>query len=284
MAAEPRRGVLFMVGATFAFTAMITLVKNLRETMPTLDVMFWRGVVGVPFAFLLARRDGKVGLVRRDLLVLRSVLGTGAMFCFYTATRFLTVADLSFIHKLQPILIAIVAPLILGRGESVGRRVWLVLAAGICGCALLLAPEGGAGWRGGLWGLGAVLFSAGAHITVRKLGETDRPAAVVLWFQILMASVAGLVVVATAGRLPTFAPSLWPMVIGVGLAAVAGQVLLTTAYQLERAAPVAAASYIQAVWALAVDLVIFGVVPTVWGLAGGVLIVMGGLILLPTRE
>ncbi len=280
MAREGRRGVLFMVGATFAFTAMITLVKTLRETMPTLDIMFWRGLVGIPVAFLLARRDGTVSLVRRDLVLLRAILGTGAMFCFYTATRMLTVADLSFIHKLQPILIAIVAPLILGRSERVGRKVWVVLAAGISGCAMLLAPDGGAGLAGGLWGLGAVMFTAGAHITVRKLGETDRPAAVVLWFQVIMTLIAGLLVVTTIGRLPRFAPSVWPMVLGVGIAAVAGQVMLTTAYKLERAATVAAASYIQAVWALGVDLVVFGVVPTVWGLAGGALIVGGGLLLL----
>lgn len=280
MAREGRRGVLFMVGATFAFTAMITLVKTLRETMPTLDIMFWRGLVGIPVAFLLARRDGTVSLVRRDLVLLRAILGTGAMFCFYTATRMLTVADLSFIHKLQPILIAIVAPLILGRSERVGRKVWVVLAAGISGCAMLLAPDGGAGLAGGLWGLGAVMFTAGAHITVRKLGETDRPAAVVLWFQVIMTLIAGLLVVTTIGRVPRFAPSVWPMVLGVGIAAVAGQVMLTTAYKLERAATVAAASYIQAVWALGVDLVVFGVVPTVWGLAGGALIVGGGLLLL----
>jgi len=282
--ADRRRGLLFMVGATFAFTAMITLVKTLRETMPTLDVMFWRGLVGTPFAFALARRDGTLWVVRRDLVALRALLGFGAMFCFYTATRMLTVADLSFIHKLQPILVAIVAPLVLGRGERGGSRVWLVLVAGVTGCALLLAPQGVAGWRGGLWGLGAAFFSAGAHITVRKLGATDRPAAVVLWFQIVMTAVAGVVMVGVEGRTPSFAPSVWPMILGVGIAAVAGQVMLTTAYKLERAAPVAAASYVQAVWALGVDLVVFDVTPTVWGLLGGAFIVAGGLLLLRSED
>ncbi|MEM6786619.1 MAG: DMT family transporter [Myxococcota bacterium] len=277
-----------MVAATLAFTVMIALVKTLQTQteMATLDIMFWRGVFGTPPALLLARRGGAAGgvtVVRRDLILLRAVLGSGAMFCFYSAARSLSVASLSFIHKLQPIAVALAAPWLLGRGERVGARVWVVLALGVAGCALLLAPGlgrgGGASSAGGLWALGAVALSAAAHLTVRKLGRSDRPAVVVLWFQLLMTVGTALALGAVVGRGPRLAPAAWPAVVGVGLSAVAGQFLLTTAYRRERAGTVAAASYVQAVWALLVDLIVFGRVPTGRGVTGGALIVAGGLLL-----
>ena len=43
-------------------------------------------------------------------MVVRCVLGFGAMTCFFTAAKGLSLADLSILAKLQPIVLAILAP------------------------------------------------------------------------------------------------------------------------------------------------------------------------------
>jgi drug/metabolite transporter (DMT)-like permease len=70
------------------------------------------------------------------------------------------------------------------------------------------------------------------------------------------------------------------VLVGCALSASAGQLFLTEAYRAERAARVAAASYVGPVWALVADVVVFGVWPRAEALVGGAIIVGAGLVLL----
>jgi drug/metabolite transporter (DMT)-like permease len=219
-------------------------------------------------------------------MALRAVLGFCAMSCFFTAAKGLALADLSILAKLQPLIIAIVAPLLLGRGERSGPIIWVILAVGLVGSGLLIGPELAIGGTYGLWALGAAFFSALAHTMIRALGKTDNAPAIVFWFQattlVLAVPAYGLL----EGALLPLPPShLWPYLVGTGLAATAGQVLMTNAYRMEKASVIAAASYAGPLWAASLDLVVFGVVPSGWALAGGALVVGAGLTLvLTTRQ
>src|SRR5690606_19497526 len=64
----------------------------------------------------------------------------------------------------------------------------------------------------------------------------------------------------------------------IGATAVCGQLLMTHAYKLDKAAPTAAASYSGPLWAYALDYVLFDVTPTSIGLLGGALVLCAGAI------
>jgi drug/metabolite transporter (DMT)-like permease len=279
-----RKGVLLMMAAALALTVMIGFAKVARAELSTMEVMFWRGLISVPLALGIALRGGGIGLHNRRVFALRAALGTAAMFCFFTATKQLALADLSLLYKLQPILVALVAPLVLGDTERSDWRLWLVLAAGVTGCAILLAPQAAVDLTPGLWALGATVFSAGAHICVRLLGKTDRPAALVMWFQLVMTLCALVVtLISNGGALPRAPIHLWPVLLGCGVCATVGQLLMTTAYRIERAPTVAAAAYVGPLWALIGDVVFFELVPGLNALAGGAIIVGAGLWLMRSR-
>lgn len=269
-----------MVLAGLMLTVMLSLVKVARSELGALDVMFWRGATSVPLAFLFARRK-TLRLHNVRLFLLRAALGFGAMVGFFTAARGLAVAELSLITKLQPILVAVFAALLLGAGERIGPQLWLVLAGGFTGCALILSPglEVGATW--GLWALAATALSAGAHVCLRALSRTDDSRVIVLYFMLAVTALAAGARMLLDGAPPALPPAhLWPHVLGIGLAATAGQMLMTQAYAEDRAAVVAAASYVAPLWAVGADLLAFGTTPTLQMVIGGVVIVGGGLYLL----
>ncbi len=120
---------------------------------------------------------------------------------------------------------------------------------------------------------------------IRALGKTDHAAAIVFWFQMttLILAPAGHALV--EGELIGLPPShLWPYLVGTGLTATAGQVLMTNAYRLEKASVIAAASYAGPLWAVLLDLVVFGVLPAGWALVGGALVLGAGLTLVLTHR
>ena len=196
----------------------------------------------------------------------------------------LSVADLSLLGRIQPVLIAIAAPLVLR--ERLDPRVWLLLAAGVVGTMVLLGPQLAIGNVHGLWAMGAVASSTVAHLSLRVLGRTDRAAAIVLWFQVGGTILALMGVALMNGGLPRLpSPALLPWLAGVGIAGTAGQVLMTRAYALDRADVVSAASHTSPVWAVFADVLLFGLLPTVPTVVGGVILVGAALalLLLPRR-
>ncbi len=277
-----RAGPGLMVLAALFFTVMVALVKIAREDLSPFEVIAWRSVSALPLVAWMARRGG-FRLVGRRAFVWRTVSGLVAMTCFYTATLGLPLVDLTLIHKLQPVLVVLLAPVLLGDAERSPGGIWLVCGLGLGGCALLLGPGLSAGNVYGLWALAATVASAFAHTWLRSLGATDRAATVVFWFQLVVSVYAFGVMAGTTGlSLPPV--HLWGVLLGVGLVGTGGQVCMTRAYALDRASTVAAASYTSPLFALAGDLIIFGVVPRWNGWLGGVLVVLAGLLLLLRRQ
>jgi len=279
-----RTGPLYMTLAGLMFTVMIYSVRELRADLSAIEIIWWRAAIGAPIAFAMARRVG-LSLVGRRLFALRLAFGFAAMTCFYVAAKGLLVADLSILTKLQPIFVAILAPIFLGAGERAGVGVWLLLAAGLAGCGVLLAPDLEIGNHLGLIAMAGALFSAAAHVTVRKLAATDHPRTLVLWFQLGLLGASTIYLVAGPGApasLPTSTSAIHLLVVGV--TANAGQLLMTHAYREDRASLVAAASYSAPVFAVAIDWAAIGVPPTGHVLAGGAIVVGAGLILLFRRE
>lgn len=157
---------------------------------------------------------------------------------------------------------------------------WLALGLGLAGTAVLLAPTLAVGSVHGLIAIVATVFSAGAHLCLRRLGETDSARAIVFWFQLGAASLAALASTLFGDGLSWPHGGLWPLLALAAAGSTVGQLLVTRAYALDRAGLVAAASYAGPVWAVLADLVVFGVVPRLPVVAGGALVVAGGWLLI----
>ncbi len=278
-----RPGPLLMLAASLAFVAMTALVKIARAELSGLEIVLWRGIFSAPVLLLLARRHG-LRLNNRRVFAARLLLGFLAMTGYAVAARGLSLVDLNLIGKLRPVIIAVAAPLILGGRERSTGAEWVMLAVGLAGCGLLIGPDLAVGSHAGLWALFSVVCSSGAHIALRRLGATDVARTIVFWFHLGIAGLAAFAIVVTGGGLRLPPSRLMPALAGIAAAATVGQLLMTKAYALDRASVVAAASYAGPVWSLIGDLLIFGLVPTVWAITGGFLVVVSSLWLVLRRE
>ena len=272
-----------MILAALCFALMLGCVKVARAELLAVEIIFWRGLIAVPITVLIALPGRHFRIGNKAAMSLRVLFGMGAMVCYYTATAGMALADLTLITRLQPVLIALGAPLLLGASEQLGGRSWGLLAVGVIGCAVLLGPHlSGEGW--GMWALGALGFGAAAHIALRRLGQSEDARAIVVWTQLGIVILSLILVLGSTGGLPDIpAPALWGWLLGVGCFAASGQLLMTKAYALDRAGVVAAASNISPLWAVLIDLAMFSAWPTTTAVIGGALILIASLGLMLRR-
>lgn len=267
-----RQGPLWMILAAFSFVLMLGCVRIARVTLSPWDVIFWRCPPAILLTFVMAWGSG-FRIVNKVAFGYRAVFGFLALLSFYTAAGGLRVADLTLIGRLQPLLMAVAAPLVLGASERAGSRVWFAVVAGLIGCGILLAPDLSIGSPYGLAAVCAICLAVGAHLALRRLGATDATWPIVFWFQLAVWTFATLVSLGAAGGLPAVPSSeLWLPLMGAGVFAACGQGAMTRAYALDRAAVVSAASHVMPVFGFTMDAVVFGESPSMHGLVGGAIV------------
>ena len=146
-------GPVLMILAQVAFTVMVVFVKIVRQDLSTFETALWRSVFAVPLLLLWAR-NRSWHIQDKQAILFRTLFGFGALCSFFGAAKGLSVADLSLISKIQPLLVALIAPFVLGSMEKASSRLWGLMMVAMIGCSILLAPE----LRVGSWyGLLAIL-------------------------------------------------------------------------------------------------------------------------------
>jgi drug/metabolite transporter (DMT)-like permease len=274
---RPALGAGLMAVATLGFAGMATLVKLMDTALPEQQLVFWRAAFSLPLLVVLVLRKRRSFVVAaRGTILLRSLLGFGAMMLFFYAVGRLTLAEAQILIRLQPVWVALLAPFVVG--ERPGPRVWWCLALSVVGVGLVLGPSltTGVVSAAGLAALSSSLLSAGAHLQLRRLGRTDDPDVVVLNFTFLLLLFSG-VLSAPAAQLP--ATGHWPLLVGLALCAMMGQLFMSSAYSVARAPTVATVGYVALPTAALLDWLVFDTVPTGWAMAGGLLIIASGVAL-----
>ena len=274
-------GLRYMIGAAFAFSLMSLFVKMAGQHIPSQQIVLVRSVVTLFYSYLLLRWAGQpLWGHNKRLLILRGFFGFAALSCFFFALTKLPLADATVIHYTNPVFTALLAAFFLdeslGKSESAGALLSMV------GVVLIAQPGflfGGSAdlptLYVGISMLGALL-SAAAYVTVRKLRETERPLVIVFYFPL----------VTLVGATPTALPNaVWPtpmewliLIVGVGLCAQVGQVLLTHGLHEERAGRAMSMSYLQIVFAAVWGLLFFQEVPGPLSIGGALLVVAGTLL------
>lgn len=275
------RGVVDMLLATLAFTAMNAFVKVAGRDLGPVDLVFWRSALGALLVLPLGLWRGRMRIGSPWLLIARTGFGVAAMSTGFASLRGLSLAETSLIFELQPVLVAVLAPIVFGEHEKVGRGVWGAMALGIAGGAIIVAPEVAVGSPWGLLALVSAVMSAGAHLCLRPLGRDEDERAIVFWFLGGSSVLAVLLAPPVQGAPIPLPPPVAPwMLAGLAVSATMGQLFMTSAYRKERAAVVAATQYVAPLLAAVVDAALFGVLPGWTTLAGGLLVSLAGATLL----
>ncbi|WP_319541290.1 DMT family transporter [uncultured Pseudodesulfovibrio sp.] len=273
-------GMQYMLLGTFLFSIGSLCVKLSGLHVPTTEILFVRGVVGVLLCWYILRRAGVGVFGKRKLaLFLRGLLGFTSMLAeFYTIVH-LPLADALVLLFSHPIVVALLGWFILrerlSKGSLVAVLISLVGVTVVCRPGILFgAKEAMDPFLLGV-ALLAVLLTSFAILTVRSLAKTEHPAVVMfyppLFIALLAPLFAGEWVVPTVGE--------WCTMLGVAVFMNMGQYYMTRGYAIESAARISGVSSLEIVFAGMWGVMFLNEIPDVWTVLGGVLIVLGTVVL-----
>jgi drug/metabolite transporter (DMT)-like permease len=279
-AEHERAGLLLMVLSAAMFALMAAMAKRLLPHTPTQAVVLSRGVMMTTVCVAYARRHDIPILGRRpSMLMLRGLLGYGALSCYFYSVQHLPLGDAVLLQYSHPAFVAALAPLLLG--ERMERGHWPLVLMALAGVALIVGPSGELR-HGALIGLTGSMLSGLAYMTIRELAKTEHPLTIMIWFP-LMTIPGSLLGSIHAGRASVPSSSLEMLGhFAVFATALLGQIALTLGLVRTRAARATAISTSGPVFGLAFGWMFFGTKPGPTSLAGSALI-LGALWLLSRR-
>lgn len=281
---------LWMVLASLFFAGMSVCIKFAAAYFNTVELVAYRGAIGVVMMAAWCRVAG-VGLVTRVPLMhlWRAVIGTTALTCWFYAIAHLPLATAVTLNYMSGVWVAafiVGGTLAMGKLQDLPRQgpVAMTVLTGFAGVVMMLRPtldQGTlfAGLVGLLSGLGAAL----AYMQVAALGRVGEPEPRIVFYFSIGATVVGLVGTALVGASPWVWPQgLW--VIPVGLFAALGQLCVTRAYGRGATLVVANLQYTGIVFAAWFGIVLFGDVlpPIAWG--GMLLIIASAIVATALRQ
>jgi drug/metabolite transporter (DMT)-like permease len=271
---DTRSGILMMLLGMSLFTFNDALGKWLVTDYAVGMLLAIRSLFG---AILLAPLIARAGLrsvfavKRLPLHLVRVGCVAGEVALFYWAVRSLPLADVMTIYMAAPLIVtALSVPLL---GEKVGWRRWAAVLVGFAGVVLVLNPTGSFDPVPSLVALaGATVFSLGM-ITTRLLRADGN--LTLVSFQTFGTGILG------AATLPAVwtPPGVMDFVLlgALGVVALGGHAAMNRSLQISPAAVVVPFQYVSIVWAVVLDLVVWGTAPSVRVALGATLIIASGL-------
>lgn len=279
---RPLVGVGLMLAAMAILPVIDVFAKKLGEAgLPILIVVWARALFGglmtLPFAM---RTEGMRAFRPARPLhhLLRAALLFGATFLFFTALKFLPIADALAIFFVNPLVIVILSALVLR--EIVGPRRWAAVAVGFVGTLIIIRPGMVEVNPGTVFALGSgVALGSYLALTRTMAGAVD---AMVLTFQ-TSAIGAGVMTLALPFLWQAPSPMQWAMLASLGVIATLGHVLITKAYEHGEASMLAPLAFTEIVMATILGWWFFGDLPDRWTVLG-VTILIASAVYISVRE
>lgn len=281
MTARPREeraplGLGLMAAAVICFTCLDTSAKWLiLSGLPALQVVFARYAVHFVLSlavFLPSEGTAALRSQRPLLQALRSVLLLSSTILNFLALSYLPITLTTTIMFAGPIAVTLLSIPVLG--ERIGWRRMAAVVAGFAGVVIAMQPWG-AGFHPAVFlSLGALTGAAGYFVMTRLLAGIETNAVSQLW-------VSGIAALAIAPfALPNW---VWPesgtgyvVLFAIGVFGVVGHSMATIAHRFADASLLAPVVYLQLVSATVAGLVVFADLPTIWTVAGALVIIGSG--------
>ncbi|HXD42467.1 MAG TPA: DMT family transporter [Ramlibacter sp.] len=279
---------LWMLLASLFFASMAVCVKIASAWFNSAEQVFYRGVLGMLFMWLLARGQGvPLGTRFPGMHAWRSLVGVLSLGAWFYAIGKLPLATAMTLNYMSSVWIAafLIGGALLAWNPRAGgsaplRQGALVLTVlvGFAGVIIMLRPTIDQDQLfAGLVGLMSGLTAAFAYMQVMALAKMGEPETRTVFYFAVGSTVAGGAAVVLAGG---FSPWDWQhaaWLLPVGLLASLGQLCMTRAYSRGATLVVASLQYFGIVFGAIYSVTLFGDRISLSGWAGMALIVASGV-------
>lgn len=251
-------GSFYMVMACLCFALMLVFVKfsGQKFAMHTYEITFWR----VLFALVILGglswikgRDFRTNYPKEHFW--RSLAGSIALFMNFYVVLHLPLATASTLQNTSAIFLGLLSIIILKQKPT--PISWISLILGFVGVIILLKPTVGGDTFAMILGLVSGAISGYAYLQVRELSLLGEPAWRIVFYLSLLSTIISGVLAVFFGFTPINPESLL-YIVGTGVTALGGQLLMTYAYQVGQKFVVATLSYMTVVFAILFGAWLFG--------------------------
>ena len=295
MTESVKKGVYYMLFASFCFAVMGGFAKELSSSMSAVEVVFFRNVFGVIFLvatlmkYPLKQKGGKFWL-----LFFRGFMGFLALLAFFYNIAHITLAEAMTYSRLSPVFTALFAYIFLK--EKLYKLGWIGIVIGFVGIVFITRPEGIYDFdKYDLLGIFSGVGAALAYTAVRELREYYDTRSIVLSFMTI--GTIGPVVLMMIGSFYNpenldylFAKFItpdskdWVWIVLLGFSATLAQVYMTKAYASTKAGIVGAISYSNIIFSIIIGAILGDKYPDLFTTLGIILIIIAGILVTITPK
>mgnify|MGYP001161179603 FL=1 len=269
-------GFLYMFLSVCAFSIMDLIIKWTSD-YPLGQVVFFRGFFGIIFYFFIIPKNRIKNFYQTKRVVLhllRCSIGLIAMIAIFIALRNLPLATVVSISFAAPIFTTIFSIFFLS--EKVGVYRWLAVIIGFIGILIITEP----GFEDlNIYYIFPIIFCIGLSyvaVAIRQLSSTEPVWLISLNFSIAI-TIAGLCTLPYGWKIPSlfdfFVLSL------VGLFGGVANLWLSQSYKFSEVSLVTPLKYLGLVFAIFFGYLIWGEVPSLKSLFGGLLVILSSVII-----
>jgi drug/metabolite transporter (DMT)-like permease len=277
------KAAFFVVIAMSMITTNDAIVKHITQVFNVGQIMFLRGAL-ICIIFAAVMRLRKQPVFNRQTLhrwnLLRGLFELAATLTFLTGLSMLPIAVASTLGFSSPIFLALLAALILKEKVSLDR--WIVILVGFGGVMLITNPFSGSASWAVIFPIICAFFVALRDIAIRYV-PSDIPSSQVAftnaWIVMLGGGLYSLYQGWGEADLQWY---LW--FIGLGGALYCGYLFLMMGSRLGELSFISPFKYISIIIAIIYGYLIWGDQPTLSMLAGAIIIVLSGIILVSTEK
>ncbi len=281
------QGLLLMTVAMLVAPAMDSIAKFISNSIPAVEVgtarFFFQLIYLTPVVLLLKGTSGF--WPRLPLLnTIRALLMAAATVIFFTAVKWMPVADAIAIFFVEPLILTVISAVFLN--EKIGWQRICAVGVGFLGALLVIQPSYSIFGAIALLPLvTAVLFACYLALT-QIIARTEDPLTMQTFTGLIGAITLGLTMVfGTTMKIELLTP-VWPnsfewlLLAGVGLIAATVHLMITHAFKRAPASALAPFQYLEIIGATALGYFIFGDFPDTLKWIGTFIIVASGLFVL----
>jgi drug/metabolite transporter (DMT)-like permease len=272
-------GVIWMLAAVTALSAMFTILKHMTTELPVFVVAIMRTFTALLCMTPWLMRVGLPGITtsRMTTHFLRSFFGISAFACVMYALTKLLMADVMVLAFTTPFWSIFISALVLG--EVIRRYRIVATLVGFLGVLLIIKPHAGID-PAMLFALLSAVLTSGAMISMKSLSATEPPDRIVFYF-FFYGTLVLLPAAAYTWQTPNLTQFGW--LAAAGFLGTIGQVFLARAYSAAEVSVVAPFDFVRLPLAALFGFMFLSEIPD--SLSGlGTLIVIAALLYITRRE
>lgn len=249
-----------------------------EQGLPLAEMLFWRHFLPAVTLFGWLVTTGGLARLKTERILIhgrRAVLGTVNIGMVLWSVQLLPLSEATVLNFMTPLFAVFLSALLLG--EHVGTWRWFAVGLGMVGILIIFGFDTtNLPVLGVALGIGGAIGGALVAMQVRQLSRTEEPIRVVFWFSTFGAimMLPGLIFYGSAHT-----PMQWVLIVGIGLAGLFSQVLMTASLRFGNMSSVIVMDYSQLFWATLLGWLVFAHLPPATTWIGAPLIIAAGVLI-----